>query len=291
MADLFTLENLFNLGVLIFLQAVLGFDNLLYISIESQRAPKEMQARVRRDGILIAIGLRIVLLFAMMKLIAALQEPFVVLNLPGIIEGGVNFSTVVFVLGGGFIMYTAVKEIKHLLELEDPEHAEQSKAKSVTSVIALIVLMNLVFSFDSILSALAITDVFVVLAVAVLVSGAGMLLLADRVSDFIQRNRKFEVMGLFILLIVGVVLLGEAGRAAQQQLHLCGFAVEPMSKATFYFSIAVLVVVDLIQAKYQRKLDALRAREQHTVQRVGGYAPSQMATGIRAFYSGKPTMR
>jgi predicted tellurium resistance membrane protein TerC len=65
MTDLFTLENLFNLGVLIFLQAVLGFDNLLYISIESQRAPKEMQAKVRRNGILIAIGLRIVLLFAM----------------------------------------------------------------------------------------------------------------------------------------------------------------------------------------------------------------------------------
>jgi predicted tellurium resistance membrane protein TerC len=144
MADLLTLENLFNLGVLIFLQAVLGFDNLLYISIESQRAPKEMQAKVRRDGILIAIGLRIVLLFAMMQLIAALQEPFVVLNLPGIIEGGVNFSTVVFILGGGFIMYTAVKEIKHLLELEDPEHAEQAKPKSVTSVIALIVLMNLI---------------------------------------------------------------------------------------------------------------------------------------------------
>jgi len=268
MTDLFTLENLFNLGVLIFLQAVLGFDNLLYISIESQRAPKEMQAKVRRNGILIAIGLRIVLLFAMMQLIAALQEPFVVLNLPGIIEGGVNFSTIVFVLGGGFIMYTAVKEIKHLLELEDPEHAEQAKPKSVTSVIALIVLMNLVFSFDSILSALAITDVFVVLAVAVLVSGLGMLLLADRVSDFIQRNRKFEVMGLFILLIVGVVLLGEAGHAAQPHLHLFGFAVEPMSKATFYFSIAVLVVVDLIQAKYQRKLDALRAREQQTVQRA-----------------------
>ena len=88
-----------------------------------------------------------------------------------------------------------------------------------------------------------------------------MLLLADRVSDFIQRNRKFEVMGLFILLIVGVVLLGEAGHAAEPHLHLFGFAVVPMSKATFYFAIVVLVVVDLIQAKYQRKLDALRAHK------------------------------
>ena len=267
MADLFTLENLFNLGVLIFLQAVLGFDNLLYISIESQRAPKEMQARIRRDGILIAIALRIVLLFAMMQLIAVLQAPFIILDVPGVIEGGVNFSTLVFVLGGGFIMYTAVKEIKHLLELEDPEHAEKSAPKSATAVIALIVLMNLVFSFDSILSALAITDVFVVLAIAILASGLGMLLLADHVSEFLRRNRQYEVLGLFILLIVGVVLLGEAGHAAEPYLHLFGFEVEPISKTTFYFAIAVLVAVDIIQSGYQKKLDALRAREQGAVQR------------------------
>ena len=153
MLDLFTLENLFNLGMLIFLQAVLGFDNLLYISIESQRAPKESQASVRRNGILIAVALRIVLLFTMIQLIAALNEPFFVMDIPGIIEGGVNFSTIVFVLGGAFIMYTAVKEIKHLLELHDPEHAQKAEPKSARAVIAMIVLMNLIFSFDSILSA------------------------------------------------------------------------------------------------------------------------------------------
>ena len=73
MAEFFTLSNFFNLLVLLFLQAVLGFDNLLYISIESQRAPKEVQAKVRRNAILIAIGLRIVLLFAMIKLIDMLN--------------------------------------------------------------------------------------------------------------------------------------------------------------------------------------------------------------------------
>jgi len=269
MADLVTLENLFNLAVLIFVQAVLGFDNLLYISIESQRAPATAQASVRRNGILIAIALRIVLLFAMMHLIAALQEPFFVIDIPPIIRGGVNFSTLVFIFGGGFIMYTAVKEIKHLLELEDPEHAAPAKPKSAASVVAMIVLMNLIFSFDSILSALAITDVFLVLALAIVASGVGMLLLADHVSDFIRRNRKYEVLGLFILLIVGVVLLGEAGHAAEPHLHLFGFAVEPMSKTTFYFAIAVLVAVDIIQSGYQKKLDARRARAQAAVRRAG----------------------
>lgn len=263
--DLFTLTNLLNLGVLIFLQAVLSFDNLLYIPIESRRAPAEARRKVRRDGILIALALRIVMLFAMMKLIAMLEAPFFVIDIPGVIEGGVNFSTLVFVLGGGFIIYTAVKEIKHLLELENPSAVGEAKPKSVAAVVAMIVLMNLVFSFDSILSALAITDVFLVLAAAVVVSGLGMLLLADRVSDFIHRNSKYEVLGLFILRIVGVVLLGETGHAAEPHLHLFGYAVEPMSKTTFYFAIAVLVAVDLIQSGYQRMLDALRARAQGAV--------------------------
>ena len=269
MAELFTLENLANLGVLIFLQAVLGFDNLLYISIESKRAPVEKQAMVRRNGILIAIALRIILLFTMIQLIATLKDPFFHVNLPGIIEGSFNFATIVFLFGGVFIMYTAVKEISHLLSIDDLEHdVNGGKTKSAASVIALIVFMNLIFSFDSILSALAITDVFPVLAIAIISSGIAMLVLADTVSEFITRNRKYEVLGLFILLIVGVVLLGEGGHEAH--LTLFGYAVEPMAKSTFYFSIAVLVAVDVIQSGYQKKLDAQRNMEQDGIASAGG---------------------
>lgn len=257
MAELLTIENLANLGVLIFLQAVLGFDNLLYISIESQRAPIEKQAQVRRWGILIAVALRVILLFVMIKLISALTEPFFHLDWQGVIEGSFNFSTLVFLFGGAFIMYTAVKEISHLLEVQDLSHEQsQRKASSAIAVTAMIIFMNLIFSFDSILSALAITDVFPVLAIAILVSGAAMYLLADRVAEFIQKNRKYEVLGLFILLIVGIVLLGEGGHEAH--LKLFGYAIEPMSKATFYFSIAVLVLVDVIQSKYRNKLETAK---------------------------------
>ena len=105
MVELFTIENLGNLAVLIFLQAVLGFDNLLYISIESQRAPAEMQKRVRFWGIIIAVALRVVLLFVMIQLIDAMKEPFFILNYPGILEGGVNFSTLVFIIDGIFIIF------------------------------------------------------------------------------------------------------------------------------------------------------------------------------------------
>ena len=148
----------------------------------------------------------------------------------------------------------------------DHEGAEKS-GKSAVQVVTLIVLINLIFSFDSVLSALAITDVFPVLAAAILISGGAMLLLADGVTAFIEKNRMYEVLGLFILLIVGVVLLGEAGVAAEHAthdpamaIHIFGYALIPMSKTTFYFAVVVLFAVEFLQTGYKRKLDAERAR-------------------------------
>ncbi len=266
MTDLLTVENLGNLLMLCFLQAVLGFDNLLYISIESQRAPVAQQKAVRQWGILIAVALRVVLLFVMIRLIDAMAEPFYVFNSPGLIEGGVNFATCVFIIGGIFIMYTAVKEIGHMLTIEHLDTDVDSKSgKSAMQVVTLIVIMNLIFSFDSVLSALAITDVFPILATAIILSGLAMLLLADGVTRFLEKNRMYEVLGLFILLIVGVVLLGEAGQAAAHAMHddslalkFFGYEVVPMSKTTFYFSVVVLVAVEVIQSGYTRKLNAER---------------------------------
>lgn len=266
MTELLTFENLGNLLMLCFLQAVLGFDNLLYISIESQRAPVAQQKSVRYWGIILAVILRVVLLFAMVRLIDAMAEPFHVFNWAGVIEGGVNFATVVFIVGGIFIMYTAVKEIGHMLTIEHLDTDVQNKAgKSAAQVVIMIVTMNLIFSFDSVLSALAITDVFPVLAIAILLSGVAMLALADGVTRFLEKNRMYEVLGLFILLIVGVVLLGEAGQAAAHAMHdhdlalkFFGYEVVPMSKTTFYFSVLVLVAVEIVQSGYTRKLNAER---------------------------------
>ncbi len=267
MADLFTIENLGNLLMLCFLQAVLGFENLLYISIESQRAPVAQQKAVRFWGIILAVALRIILLFTMVQLLGTLTEPFYVFEWEGVLTGGVNFATCVFVFGGVFIMYTAVKEIAHMLSVEHLGHDVEGKSgKSAFQVVMLIVFMNLIFSFDSVLSAIAITDVFPVLAIAILLSGLAMLVLADSVTEFLQRNRMYEVLGLFILLIVGVVLLGEAGVAAEHAthdeamaIHILGYPLVPMSKTTFYFSVIVLFAVEIIQSGYSRKLAAERA--------------------------------
>lgn len=269
MTDLFTIENATNLVMLCFLQAVLGFDNLLYISIESQRAPAQHQKSVRMWGILIAVALRVVLLFVMIRLIDALKAPLYIFEWTGIIEGGLNFASIVFVVGGVFIMYTAVKEISHMLSVDQlgGDHAKGG-GKSAVQVVVMIVLMNLVFSFDSVLSALAITDVFPILAIAIIISGVAMLLLADGVTKFLEKNRMYEVLGLFILLIVGVVLLGEAGTAAAHAMHddslqikVFGHALIPMSKSTFYFSVLVLFAVEILQSGYSRKLDQQRSNK------------------------------
>ncbi len=281
MTELLTIENATNLIMLCFLQAVLGFDNLLFISIESQRAPVAQQKSVRQWGIMLAVALRVVLLFTMIQLIAMLNAPFYIFDIPGYLEGGINFATCVFIVGGAFIMYTAIKEIRHMLSIHELGHDVEGKSgKSATQVIVIIVIMNLIFSFDSVLSALAITDVFPVLATAIILSGVAMLVLADSVTEFLKKNRMYEVLGLFILLIVGVVLLGEAGQAAVHgaeasgmshdaakdlALKIFGYEVIPMSKSTFYFSVVVLVIVEVIQSRYSRKLNAEReALQKHS---------------------------
>ena len=259
MENLFTIDNLFTLAMLTLLQAVLGFDNLLYISIESKRVAPERQAYVRRMGIALAIILRIVLLFVVMSAIQYFQNPFFSLNLTGVLEGDVTVHSFIVLLGGVFIIYTATKEIFHMLAVDDIEKSEGTAQRTVAGAMFWIVTMNLIFSFDSILSALALTDVFLVMAAAIVISGVMMIVLSDFVSEFLKKNRMYEVLGLFILFIVGIMLLSEGGHLSH--LKLFGVAVEPMAKSTFYFVLFVLVAVDIVQSRYRNKLMAQREAE------------------------------
>jgi len=253
MAELFTLENLLTLALLTLLQAVLGFDNLLYISLESKRAPKEKQARVRLIGISVAIFLRIALLFLLVSVIEYFQSPFFSLHVEDIIETKVNVHSLIVLGGGIFIIYTSVKEIWHMISLKD-EDETIGKPKSIGSIIFWIVVMNVVFSFDSILSAMALTNVFIVMATAIVIGGILMIFLSGSVTSFLQKNRMYEVLGLFILFIVGIMLLSEGGHLAH--LKLFGNPITPMSKTTFYFVITILILTDIVQGRYQKKLSA-----------------------------------
>lgn len=271
MAELLTVQALFTLLMLILLQAVLGFDNLLYIAIESNKVGNEQDAKkVRKWGIGIAVALRIVLLFLIVNLFTLLSEPLFGIHLKNFFEGEFTAQALITLVGGGFIIYTAIKEIHHLLQVDHIEHSEGGGKRSVASAITLIVLMNLVFSVDSILSAMAIASVkdaatgmttyqVPLMVIAILLSGLAMILLADRVTDFLKKNRMYQVLGLFILFLVGVLLVTEGAHLAH--LKLFGFAIDAMSKSSFYLVIFVLVVTDVISNRYQNRLWAQKQAE------------------------------
>jgi len=269
MDGLFTIENAFTLIMLIFLQAVLGFDNLLYISLESKKASPEKQRFVRRLGIGLAIFLRIGLLFLLVSLIDLFKDELFGINFGSWIESSFNGHSLIVLFGGGFIIYTAIKEIWHMISHEslsgDPNVAR--KFKSSGRVIFMIVIMNVVFSFDSVLGAIALTkDIgnpaieMILMSIAIVSSGILMIFMADKVTKFLEKNRMFEVLGLFILLIVGIMLLTEGGHLAH--IKLFGNEIVPMNTTTFYFVIVILVVIDIIQSKYQKKIIKIEREEE-----------------------------
>ena len=123
--------------------------------------------------------------------------------------------------------------------------------------------MNLVFSFDSILSAMALAKDektgdpnFLLMALAIAIGGVLMIWLSDRVASFLEKNRMYEVLGLFVLFVVGIMLLTEGAHLAH--LHFAANEIAPMTKTTFYFVIGVLVLTDIVQGRYQKKLLARR---------------------------------
>jgi len=246
-----TVENLITLAFLVLLQAVLGFDNLLYISLESRRAPEDKQDLTRNIGIGLAIFLRLALLVLLVALIEAVKAPFFSIETAWL-SGEFNVHSVIVLAGGTFIMYTSLKEIWHMTSMEEHQQTQDDSPKSMWEAVAMIAAMNVVFSFDSILSAIALTEVIWVMAVAIIIGGVLMIWAADWVSEFLERNRTYEVLGLFILFLVGVLLLSEGGHLAH--LHLFGYEVEAMSKTTFYFVIGILFLTDIVQTRYKKKL-------------------------------------
>ena len=235
--------------MLILLQVVLGFDNLLYIALESKKAPKPKQNMVRKLGIGIAIFFRLLLLLFLIKLINTFEHPFIVFN-NDILSMSMNLESLIILVGGIFILYTSIKEIWHMLNLENTN--EEQKTNSVFKSVAMIVIMNLVFSFDSILSAMALTENNYIIAIAIIIGGILMIIAANKVAEFLQKNRMYEVLGLFILFLVGIMLISDGGH--QAQLVIIGQPISPMNKSTFYFILTILILIDVVQTKYQKNL-------------------------------------
>jgi predicted tellurium resistance membrane protein TerC len=190
---------------LIVMEIVLGVDNLIFIAILTNRLPKEQQARARRTGIMMALLLRLGLLFTI-AIIVQLTEP-----LFEAFGHGFSGRDLILIAGGLFLVWKATKEIHHSVDIQD--HKEdivgQQVAVNMSSAIFQVSLLNLVFSIDSIVTAIGMTDIIAIMAIAVIVSVLVMLLAAEPLSKFIAGNPTIVMLALGFLLMIGMTLIAD----------------------------------------------------------------------------------
>ena len=199
-------------ATLVVMEVVLGIDNLLFISILTNKLPPEHRTRVRRIGIFLALGLRLALL-SMIAWLVGLTRPVVDLGLSGeSFETALSWRDLILIGGGLFLVWKATSEIHHNVDGPDarPEPGAVAKAGlTVGAAIFQIILLDLVFSLDSILTAVGMTDDLPIMVAAVLVAVAAMLLAADPLAEFVNRNPSVVMLALSFLLMIGFVLIAD----------------------------------------------------------------------------------
>jgi len=236
------------------LQIALGADNLIIISIIANKLPEAQRANAVKAGLVLAMLFRLVLLALVSWVLAyATTELFSLdTRVLGIdVEGHFSGKSVVLIVGGLFLIWKGVKELR--IKAKGVE-AELEEADSFVQVVALIVGMNLIFSVDSILTVVGMTDVFAVMVGSVLISVALMLVFAEPISDFIDRNPDFEILGLFILLLIGFVLILEGGHVAH--LVVGGSEFPYIPQWIVIFMLLLMFSIDLYQNWWERKRES-----------------------------------
>lgn len=238
------------LVTLIVMEVVLGIDNLIFISILSNKLPPEHRSRVRRIGISLALVMRLGLL-SMIAWIVSLTAPVFT-----VMDNDFSWKDMILIAGGLFLVWKATKEIHHSVD-PTPTHDMLDKkdvvVSNVGSAIVQIILLDLVFSIDSILTAVGMTDHLPIMVVAVLVAVAVMMLAADPLANFIAKNPTVVMLALGFLLMIGMVLIAE------------GFGAH-VPKGYIYAAMAFSALVEGLNmvsrkasAKKQAALDANQA--------------------------------
>lgn len=221
------------LAALLTLEIVLGVDNVVFISILANKLPPGQQDRARRTGILAAAGMRVLLLLAVGWIITLEGELFSVFDL------GFSGKDLILLAGGLFLIYKATKEIHHKLEGED-EHAEAKVAATFGAVIAQVMVLDLVFSIDSVITAVGITEYVPVMVIAVLGAVIVMLAASRSIYLFVNRHPSVKMLALAFLLLIGMTLLAE------------GFG-QKIPKGYVYAAMAFSVFVEVLNIGVRRK--------------------------------------
>ena len=234
-----------SLLTLSFLEIVLGVDNIIFISIVSDKLPQSQQQKARTIGLLLAMVFRILLLLTITWIIR-LTEP--VFSLPFIIENGkpIGFSwkDIILLLGGIFLIVKSTLEIHHKLE-KSTKSKNQAVYSAFSAVILQIVLVDAVFSFDSILTAIGLVDNVLIMIIAVVISMLMMIAFAGVISRFINRNPTLQMLALAFLIVIGIMLIGQA-------FH------QEISKGYIYTAMAFSLFVEILNMRLRRNTEKVK---------------------------------
>jgi predicted tellurium resistance membrane protein TerC len=237
-------EVLIALATLTFLEIVLGVDNIIFISILSGKLPPEQQPRARRIGLIGAMATRILLLMSLAWIVKLTQPLFTALGHP------VSGRDLILILGGLFLLGKSTIEIHDRLE-GDEGHASRRVAASFLSVIIQIMILDIVFSLDSVITAVGMVDELWVMITAVIISVAIMMLAATPISEFVHRHPTVKVLALSFLLLIGMSLLLE------------GFG-QHIPKGYIYFAMGFSVFVEMVNLRVRAKAAPVHLREPYT---------------------------
>jgi predicted tellurium resistance membrane protein TerC len=238
LADLFTLEALVALLTLTALEIVLGIDNIVFLSILSERVEEERRAKARQLGLALALGLRILLLLCIGWVMGLRETLFTVFGL------GITGRDLVLLAGGLFLITKGTLEIHHLVEGHHPERAEARGGRAAFgAVLAQIAVMDLVFSLDSVITAVGMTDVIPVMIAAVVIAIVVMMVFATPIANFVQAHLPIKTLALAFLVLVGVLLVADG-------LH------QHLPRGYVYFAMAFSLAVELLNLRAMAKRKA-----------------------------------
>ncbi len=256
MPDFANAEVWISLLTLTFLEIVLGIDNIIFIAIASNKLPEEEQPKATNVGLILAMAIRIALLFGISALIAMSSAWFTIDT--NFVKGAFSGQSLILIVGGLFLLYKSTSEIHHKLEGDDHKEEKSGAAKAVATlgqVIFQITLINIVFSFDSILTAVGMTNglegALFIMVVSVVVSVLIMMIFATPVGRFVNRHPTIQMLGLSFLILIGFMLIAEGAHMAD--LTVAGAHVGTVPKGYLYFAIAFSLLVEFLNLRLRKK--------------------------------------
>ncbi len=243
-----------SLLTLTFMEVVLGIDNIVFISIIVSRLPKEQQARGRNIGLMLALIFRVILLMFISWIVSA-SDPIFSINLPFTNEDfAVSWRDIILFAGGLFLLAKSVTEIHNKLEGEEEEtHGTAKVHASLGKVLIQIILIDIVFSFDSILTAVGLAQEIIIMIVAVILAMGIMLIFAKYVSDFVNKHPTVKMLALAFLILIGFMLVVEA-------LH------QHIPKGYIYFAMFFSLLVEMLNMRLRKKTIPVHLRQSDIVE-------------------------